>query len=422
MATVGHITQQAINALKPNGKIQWLWEKTARGSLGIKMTPAGKLFAAFQHGNPPNQKRESLGELGAGLTIHDARKLAQRMGETLFHGGDATAAGQQARQERFTVADLCGRYLDSMAFKAKADKTRGVDRGRIEGHILPLVGHVLCSRLTPDQCHQFFVDVAEGKTACDVKLGPRRRRIVKGGHGVARKCIMLLAALWAWGLREKLLTSEDPTVHVELGADGRRKISWGPDEYTAILAAVTRMEAEREIRANQADAIRVLLWTGARFGEIAAAKWENYHAATAQIILSQHKTAKKTRDVRIISLPAEAVQIIERMPRTDGYIFASADGFPVNLKKAVPKLRTCPGVPADFILHGLRHSLASAMARAGLPATDIMFQLGHAKIQTSQNYIDARSDQRVSIANRATVALFEPLDKAAPSLYVVPKS
>jgi len=422
MATTGHITQHAVSALKPNGKTQWLWEKTARGSLGIKMTATGKLFAAFQYGAPPNQKRESLGQLSAEFTLYDARKQAQKMGDALYLGGDASAAGRQARQERFTVADLVGRYLDSMAFKAKASKTRDVDRGRIDDHILPLVGHLLCSALTPDQCHRFFVDVSEGKTACDVVLGPRRRRIVKGGHGVARKCIMLIRAMWSWGARERLLSGDDPTANIDLGADGRRRIAWSPEDYRAILAAVTYLEGELEIRSNQADAVRVILWTGARFGEIAAAKWEHYQPDRCRLVLSEHKTAKKTQQARIISLPAEAIEIIEQQDKSSGYIFAGRNGFPVNLKKAVPKIRARPGVPADFILHGLRHSLASAMARAGLPATDIMFQLGHSKIQTSQGYIEAQGEQRAVIANRASVALFEPLDKAAPALYVVPKA
>ncbi|GLW90199.1 tyrosine-type recombinase/integrase [Actinokineospora globicatena] len=64
-------------------------------------------------------------------------------------------------------------------------------------------------------------------------------------------------------------------------------------------------------------------------------------------------------------------------------------------------------VPAGANLHALRHTFATRLAEDGANAVEIMLLLGHASLNTSQNYIDATGAQRRAAAasNRTYRAL-----------------
>ncbi|WP_104481407.1 tyrosine-type recombinase/integrase [Actinokineospora auranticolor] len=55
-------------------------------------------------------------------------------------------------------------------------------------------------------------------------------------------------------------------------------------------------------------------------------------------------------------------------------------------------------VPAGANLHALRHTFATRLAEDGANAVEIMVLLGHASLNTSQNYIDATGEQRRAAA------------------------
>ncbi|MGQ0841787.1 tyrosine-type recombinase/integrase [Actinokineospora sp.] len=66
-------------------------------------------------------------------------------------------------------------------------------------------------------------------------------------------------------------------------------------------------------------------------------------------------------------------------------------------------------VPAGANLHALRHTFATRLAEDGANAVEIMVLLGHASLNTSQNYIDATGKERRAAAasNRTYQALAE---------------
>ncbi|MDQ3578966.1 MAG: tyrosine-type recombinase/integrase [Actinomycetota bacterium] len=69
-------------------------------------------------------------------------------------------------------------------------------------------------------------------------------------------------------------------------------------------------------------------------------------------------------------------------------------------------------VPAGANLHALRHTFATRLAEDGANAVEIMMLLGHASLNTSQNYIDATGTERRAAAasNRTYRALAELAD------------
>ena len=71
--------------------------------------------------------------------------------------------------------------------------TLSTDRGRIERHIIPLLGHRTVKDLTSGDVRKFLQDVVAGKTKADVKTKKQGRAIVKGGSGTGTRTLGLLA-------------------------------------------------------------------------------------------------------------------------------------------------------------------------------------------------------------------------------------
>ena len=73
------------------------------------------------------------------------------------------------------------------------------DRSRVDAHIKPLLGQLKAAEVKRSDIETFKIAAATGKTKRDVKLGPQRRCIVRGGKGVISRVLGMLGAIFAWG-------------------------------------------------------------------------------------------------------------------------------------------------------------------------------------------------------------------------------
>src|SRR3546814_3369052 len=62
------------------------------------------------------------------------------------------------------------------------------------------------SEVNAGDIERFFRDVEAGKTARDDKIGPRRRIVVRGGAGAARKVFRDLSAVFSFARRREIVT------------------------------------------------------------------------------------------------------------------------------------------------------------------------------------------------------------------------
>ena len=95
-----------------------------------------------------------------------------------------------------------------------------------------------------------------------------------------------------------------------------------PDQMARLLEAI---EAEEQAGGNPIPcaAIRVILWTGWRVGEVLQLQWAHLDLNSGVAKLLQTKTAAE----EYRQLPAEAVEILERLPRVAGspWVFPGSD-------------------------------------------------------------------------------------------------
>ena len=223
--------------------------------------------------------------------------------------------------------------------------------------------------------------------------------------------IDLLRAIFNWAIGQRLV-KENPCLGVKTGTSGTREIILeDAADYARLFETLDRMEQERRIRPQVADAIRLIALTGCRRGEAAGLRWQHVDLKQGRILLppQSHKTGRKTGKPREIALPAAAQAIIarQRAGKPDDFVFAPARGSgAVALSKAWRKVRVEAKLPEGIGLHGLRHSVASHLAMGGAQSAEIMVAMGHRQLSTVQRYIHFAGNARQALAERAaTVAL-----------------
>jgi integrase len=83
------------------------------------------------------------------------------------------------------------------------------------------------------------------------------------------------------------------------------------DELVHLAGACSTFDTKG--RPHFAALVRLLIFTGARLGEIQKARWDNIDFASGTLRLSDSKTGEKT-----ILLPAPALEILSILPRVNG--------------------------------------------------------------------------------------------------------
>lgn len=419
------LTIRAIEAIAPDpAKDVIAWDDDLAG-FGLRVKPSGVKSFMVQYRNADGDSRRiSLGKVGA-LTAAEARKIAKEKLAEVAKGGDPAEARAE-RRKAMTVKELCGAYL-AAADKGlllgkrglpKKPSTLATDRGRIDRHILPLLGNRKVRDLTAPDVNRFLRDVAAGKTAADIKTGFRGRAIVEGGKGTAARTVGLLGGIMSYAVSEGVIPS-NPVRGVKRPADQRRIVRLSPDQYRALGKALAAAEADAELWQVIA-AIRLLALTGCRRGEIEALRWEDVDLAGHCLRLSDSKTGRSVRP-----LGAAAAAVLAALPRSGPFIFPGHvtgrhyRGLGKAWRRIVARAAPDMGLAA-LTPHGLRHGYASIGADLGLTEITIAALLGHSAASVTGRYIHHVDTALVAAADRVAARVAAAMDGSDEGADVVP--
>lgn len=360
------------------------------------------------------------------LTPEQARAEAMTILASVRMGADPAAERATARAD-ISLGELCDRYLvDGCALKKAS--TIATDKGRIERHIKPLLGRKRVTEITKPDIERFMRDVAAGKTACDIKTGTRGRSVVTGGKGTATRTVRLLGGIFTWAVAQGY-RSDNPTTGVKKFPDGSGERYLSSDELSRLGAAIELAETAglpRPVSASKhaakqpenqlltidpwaAGALRLLVLTGCRLGEILNLTWRDVDMERGLLLLPDSKTGRKT-----VVLSDAAIAVLASLRRVGRYVIAGASaGQPdeqprADLKRPWALVRRHARLD-DVRLHDLRHSFASVGAGQGLGLPVIGNLLGHSQASTTARYahLDADPVRRAAniIAGRITAAM-----------------
>jgi len=248
------------------------------------------------------------------LTAEEARAEAKKWLADRAKGNDPIAELAASRKSE-TVEQLCRSYLAAAKQglilgkrnRPKKASTLATDRGRVERHILPLLGKKRVRDITNADVNRFMRGVMAGKTVADVKTGFRGRAIVEGGAGTAARTVGLLGGIFSYAVSEGL-RPDNPVRGVKRPADNKRDRRLSSENYRALGDALAEAEAEGENPAAVA-AVRLLALTGARLGEIA-----NLRSAE----IDRHGRALRLADTKegasVRPLGAAALGLLDGLP------------------------------------------------------------------------------------------------------------
>jgi integrase len=415
------LTKRTIDAIRPDPHHErFVWDDEVRG-FGLRLKPSGLRSFIVQYRNSSGvSRRLTLGKFGI-LTADEARKLAKITLANVEKGADPAKERAEGRKST-TVRQLCQAYLDASqkglvlgkGRRPKKPSTMYVDRGRIERHIIPLLGNRAVRDLNTPDIARFMRDVAQGKTADDIKTGFRGRAVIKGGSGTAARTVGLLGGILSFAVTEGIIPV-NPARGVRRPADKRREIRLTEDEYRALGNALREAELAGE-NPTAIIAVRLLALTGCRRGEIENLCWHDVDFGAHCLRLSDSKEGKSVRP-----LGGAALNVLSKLPRVGRLVLRGREPDKPfrGLPKAWARIIQHSRVP-HLTPHGLRHAYASMASDLGYTEPTIAALLGHTAGTITGRYIHHLDSALIAAADKVSARISAALDGGIETGQVVP--
>ena len=314
-----NLTKRVVDAARPAAKDYQIWDAKVRG-LGLRVYPSGAKSFILQYRNAAGRTRKiMLGRYGM-LTVDQARDKAIKLSGRSLMG--RPVSGQEGKSPGADGRRAC-RPVPSRRIGRKAQQEIVELGNRSLQHRAAhktATGHSLARGLTKTDVARFQSDVAAGKTAKDEKTGPRGRAIVRGGKGIASRALSVLSAMMTFGEGRGIVTG-NPTKGVE-PFRGRKTERFLTETEVAFLGeALVEMERDGSLPWVATAAIKLLLLTGARRGEILGLRWEEVDLERGCLRLGDSKTGAK-----VIRLAAAALSLLAALPRSSRWVLPATKG------------------------------------------------------------------------------------------------
>jgi integrase len=372
------ITDTLVKALAAPSKLPAKGNKitydTEAQGFGVRTTAAGaQRFILNYRTRAGRERRFTIGPF-PDWTVKAAREEARRLRALIDLGGDPLAEIEAGRDAP-TVADLCRRYEDEH-LPRKRPRSAEEDRTLIRTRILPALGSIKVADVTYND------------------IDGLHRNITKQGKPYrANRTVSLLSKMFSLASTKWKLRPDNPCRGIERNSEQPRERYLSADELSRlseVLAEHTNREA--------ADAIRLLLLTGARRNEVLSATWAQFDLTNGLWTKPSSHTKQKRLHHVPLSPPALELLVKLRERSTSEYVFPGKDGHRISLDawKAIRKAARLNGVR----LHDLRHTFASILASGGASLPMIGKLLGHSNVGTTARYAHLAVDPLRELTTR----------------------
>lgn len=396
------LTKRAVDAAKVAEGELFLWDDELPG-FGLRAKASGSKSFLVQYRNVNGRSRRlTVGRYGV-LTVEEARREAKLLLAEVIKGADP-AENKKLARGAMTIEELCIEYLAkaerglilTRRGATKRSSTLYTDRGRIDRHIIPLIGRRTVKDLTSADVRKFLQDVIAGKTAGEFKTAKRKRTISRGGPGAASRTKGLLGGILTYAVQEGYRL-DNPATGVVRPKDQTRQ--WRLDDagYRELGECLKRAE-NKGANWQPLLAVRAAALTGARLREIEGLLKADVDAARMVLRLQESKTGKSIRPIGAAALAV----VQDASTRTkSNYVFPSITSIQKHHAGLTRWLKdiagnTVPGITS----HGLRHSFASTAEDLGYSLPTIKALLGHAGTSVTEGYVHKVDSTLIAAATR----------------------
>jgi len=367
----GKITIRTVAALVPEAEKEVTLRDSALAGFEVRARPGGAKVYTVRYrvggGRNAPMRRVTIGAHGSPWTPEGARVEARRLLALVAQGKDPAGTKAEAKAAP-TVADLARRFLAEHAEAKRKTSTAKEYRRLLDHVVLPALGKKRMADITRQ-------DVA--------RLHHARRATPTE----ANRALAVISAMFnlaeRWGERPD---GSNPCRHVEKFSQRRRERFLSGEELGRLGDVLAGYDGSPYYSA----AIKLLVFTGARLGEVLGLQWQWIDFDRGEARLPDSKTGAKT-----LHLPPPALAVLAELPRIEGNPYVIVGGVAgaalVNLEKPWRAIRKAAGLE-DVRLHDLRHAFASVAAASGMGLPIIGKMLGHSQAQTTQRYAHLASD------------------------------
>lgn len=383
------INKRAVDGADVRNKDYFLWDDELPG-FGLRVFASGKRSYLIQYRSQGRSRRYTIGLHGV-WTPEEARKEAKvQLGRVAK--GENPAEERMLDHQALTVKELCDLYFADLKAglilgkgnRPKKASTVSTDTGRIQRHIVPLLGTRRVKDLTKADVNKALKDIMAGKTAVNVRTKQLRgKAIVTGGAGTATRTIGLLGGILTYAMEAGIITS-NPAHGVRKPKDNVRDRRLSEDEYRLLGSILSAAISDGQY-ATAAEVTWQIALTGCRRMEMVALSWEEMDFAGSCLRLLDSKEGKS---VRPVGLPVVEFMERRRAGAEGTYVFPGQGddnpfgAFPTHWDK-IFKGTALEGITP----HVLRHSFASIGNDLGFTEVTIASLVGHSKGSVTSKYI-----------------------------------
>ena len=374
------LTNKKIDQLIPDTKSYIVWDNEIRG-FGVRVNLNSKKTFIVKYrvgqGRSARVRKPVIGTYGV-MKVDEARKIARKWLLEASEGNDP----KEVDKTSILLKDFCNVYLQQHANIKKKLSSVIEDKRLMRLHIIPNFGNICLKEITRSM------------------ITKHHQSMYQTPHGANRflslmSKMMNLAERW-----EYRPLNSNPCRHIERYKEEGRQIYLSMEQIEKIGHVIKQMEQTESIFVL--SAIKLLLFTGRRTGEILTLKWDYIDFENSKMNLPDTKTGAKS-----FFFSPTVKQILLNLPNKEGFVFKSVlkDKRVTTVRhiwKKICKLAKIENVR----VHDLRHTYASLAVQNGYSLPIISKMLGHADIKTTQRYAHLHDDP----VNQAVEKIDQQLD------------
>jgi integrase len=359
---------------------------------GCRMTAAGArgFVLSYRRKADGLQRRLTIGAF-PDWTVLAAREEAKRLKREIDGGADPVGEHRETRAAA-TMADLCDRFLSDYVPRKRPSTQRDYLQ-QISVDIRPALGRMKVAAVA----------------LADVDAWHRKISARAPTH--ANRALAVLSRMFSmahrWGLR-----ADNPCRGIERNQERRRHRYLTGDELKRVTDALATQRDQ-----GAANAIRLLLLTGARRGELLAARWDDIDIDAG--VWTKPGATTKQKTLHRVPLSEAACRLLAGMRQqanSSEWLFPAPRkaGPRTDIDDAWIALRKAADIPG-VRLHDCRHSFASILASQGLSLPIIGALLGHTTPSTTARYAHLLDDPLRRATEQASAVI-----TGKPSAEIVP--
>ncbi|MDP8229496.1 MAG: tyrosine-type recombinase/integrase [Candidatus Gorgyraea atricola] len=166
--------------------------------------------------------------------------------------------------------------------------------------------------------------------------------------------------------------------------DAKQKSALSPLEYQAFMAATKKMYL------FYFPIYYTFIHTGLRFTELIKLKWQDIDFENKVLWVMQPKCKKKPDYISMHDGLIKVLDGLKKKSRSE-YVFTTEDGIPfgIRTRKIIRRLKEIlkkANITGISTIHELRHTHCSLLFNAGLNTKEIMEQMRHTELRTTEGY------------------------------------